>query len=158
MNQDVKKLDDLVRHIQGVQSNCLLLGKRLIENGDLELARTLIANSMLHDASKFRGIEWDFLGKSNVGGDMLVEAVRQHNRTNPHHPEYWGEHGGIHKMPLVYVGEMVCDWKQRSNEFGTSLVDYINFKATVRFGFTKDDIVYSIIFSYVNMLLDTPFK
>ena len=155
---NIKKLEDLVRHIQGVQDNCLLLGKRLIENGEFELARTLIANSMQHDASKFRGIEWDYFGESNVGGDMLIHAVKQHNRTNPHHPEYWTENGGIHKMPKVYLLEMICDWKQRSSEFGTSLIEYIDLNATNRFSFTKDDAVYQTIIHYVNMILDKPFK
>ena len=56
MSSDFEKIQDILRHIQNVQANCLLLGKRLIERGDFEIGRQLIANGMIHDNSKFQGI------------------------------------------------------------------------------------------------------
>src|SRR5205823_14754210 len=54
-------LDNLVRHIEMVRSACLLLGKRLMARGRPDFARLLIARGFAHDASKFFGIEWEYL-------------------------------------------------------------------------------------------------
>jgi Family of unknown function (DUF5662) len=100
-------LDNLIRHIELVRNACILLGKRLMAKGRKEFARILIARGFEHDVSKFSGIEWDYL---HAGGDVPQEqldlAVRQHVRTNSHHPEYWG---GVESMPEIAVAEMVCD-------------------------------------------------
>src|SRR5262245_7755713 len=89
-------LDNLVRHIDLVRGACLLLGKRLMAQGRQEFGRLLIARGFEHDVSKFYGIEWDYLhiGK-DVPSEQLDLAVKQHTRTNSHHPEYWG---GFEKM------------------------------------------------------------
>src|SRR6185369_7717232 len=94
-------LNNLVRHIELVREACLLLGKRLIsEEGRKEFGRILIGNGFVHDASKFAGIEWEYLhaGK-DVPKEKLELAIRQHTLTNPHHPEYWG---GFENMPEIY--------------------------------------------------------
>lgn len=163
MKQDAErllaKIEFVARHIRNVEDNTLFLGKKLITNGQTELGLKLIANGQVHDASKFHGIEFEYLSMSNPNGEhkqlKLKLAVQQHNTTNPHHPEYWS--GGIKDMPEVYIAEMVCDWKARSEEFGTSLRDWIEETATKRFGFTKEDKVYKQIMEYVNMLCQTPF-
>ena len=62
MSDDEKPIRTLVRHIKNVQDECSLLAERLLEQGKQELAVNLIANSMLHDNSKFRGVEWAFAG------------------------------------------------------------------------------------------------
>lgn len=153
------KIEFVARHIRNVEDNCLFLGKKLIERGDIDLGRKLIANGTVHDASKFHGIEFEYLSLNNPSEDdkkvKLKLAVHHHNTTNPHHPEYWA--GGIKEMPDVYVAEMVCDWKARSEEFGTSLRDWIDDQATKRFGFIKEDKVYKEIMEYVNLLCQTPF-
>ena len=42
--------------------SCSLLGRRLIERGDVDLGVKLIANSYLHDNSKFTSfVEWNYL-------------------------------------------------------------------------------------------------
>src|SRR5881392_825242 len=99
-------LDNLVRHINLVKNNCGLLGTRLMANGRVEFGRLLVQRGYLHDNSKFAGIEWDYLhsGK-DVPKDVLELAIRQHQLTNPHHPEFWG---GIINMPELYIYEMVC--------------------------------------------------
>jgi hypothetical protein len=157
---EIKYLDNVLRHIQLVQQNCIIVGKKLIEDGKTQLGRALIQNSLKHDNSKLSGTEWDYikiidkkLNKVEKAG--LAFAVQQHAQTNPHHPEYWGT---IHEMPEVYVIEMVCDWLARANEFGTDLREWIAEEATKRFGFSSNDPVYDMIFKYVNMLCKEPFK
>jgi len=103
-----QKIDDIIRHIDHVKDNCLLLGERLVNLGKKDMGRLLIANGFIHDNSKFYGVEWDYLNDQTGSEELLQIAVSQHNRTNPHHPEYWG---GIEAMPSLYVAEMVCDWK-----------------------------------------------
>jgi len=127
----LEHLDNLVRHIDLVRGACLLLGKRLIGQGRVEFGRILIARGFEHDVSKFSSIEWDYLhAGQNVPRDQLDMAIRQHVRTNSHHPEYWG---GIENMPEIAVAEMVCDWYARSQEFGTGLREWITSEAVERF-------------------------
>lgn len=152
---DSDKIDSLLEHIRNVQNNCVLLGRRLMKHGEVEFGRMLIANGFIHDASKFYGMEWDHLWRDNEDKDSLANSVRQHNRTNPHHPEYWGS---IHNMPRIYIAEMVCDWKARSNEFGSSLLDWINGDASKRYNFSQRDEVYEEIMYFFGILCDQPFK
>lgn len=156
-NTDVLKtfdeIDKLLRHIQNVSGNCIVLGKKLIEQNEAELGNALIANGLIHDNSKFFGIERKNLGSDDKEKQKL--AIQQHNETNEHHPEFWG---GIKQMPRIFVAEMVCDWKARSNEFGTDLRAWIETSAMQRFGFTKKDKVWKWINEFLNLLLDKPFK
>lgn len=155
VKQDIKHIHDILRHIGHVQDNCLLLGERLIERGEFHLGRRLIANSMQHDYSKFFGFEFEALRKNNKDKTTLEAAVRQHNQTNMHHPEFWGS---IHNMEDAFLAEMICDWKARAGEFGTSLSEWITQSATQRFGFTVDDPVFARIKRFLDLLLDEPFK
>lgn len=151
MDNTHKRINDLLRHIRNVQDNCIHLGLNLIDKGELEFGKTLIANGLIHDNSKWKGIEWDHLESADP---LLCEAVRQHNRTNAHHPEYWDS---IHSMPRIYIAEMVCDWKARSNEFGTDLRQWIENKSTIRFEFKMEDKVGIEINYFLDLLLDKPF-
>jgi hypothetical protein len=160
-DETMEKIRGISRHIRNVEDNCLILGEKLIERGEIDLGHKLIANGFVHDASKFSGIEWDHMapGQPTVeeGAKLKLKlAVQHHNRTNPHHPEAWAE--GIHGMPNVYLCEMVCDWKSRSQEFGTDLRTWIDEQATKRFGFTKDDKVYEEIMDFVDLLCSKPFE
>ena len=49
------KVDRLLRHISNVQEACCLLGKRLIEKGEINFAIRLMANGQVHDHSKWFG-------------------------------------------------------------------------------------------------------
>ncbi len=156
----MEKVRALTRHIRNVEDNCLLLGEKLITNGEVELGQHLIANGFVHDASKFHGIEWDELvvgvpTKEDEAKLKLKMAIHHHNSTNPHHPDFWGS---IKKMPSVYVAECVADWKARSEEFGTSLREWIDNAATKRYDFNKEDEVYKEIMKYVDLLCGTPFQ
>ena len=57
----LNKINRLTRHIRNVEDNCILLGTKLIQQGNIELGHKLIANGMVHDASKFGGIEFENL-------------------------------------------------------------------------------------------------
>ena len=158
MSDTLKKVDALYRHIEEVQRNCRLLGERLIEQGRDALAVQLIRNALVHDQSKFTGIEWDYLLIEPQNAEEktnLALAVGHHNRTNLHHPEAWL---GIKNMPDVFIAEMVCDWKARSSEFGSAVKDWIDNGASARFGYTKRDKIYKEIMGFTKLLLDEPFK
>lgn len=148
-----EKLDALVRHIDEVQKHCKLLADRLVaESSDnFEFAKRLIANSYLHDNSKFSSLEWQHLTQADSEDEMLNVVIKEHNSSNLHHPEYWD---GIKNMPTVYIAEMCVDWRVRSMELGTDLREWINNKATKRWNFTKRDKVYKTIMKFVNLLLE----
>jgi hypothetical protein len=149
-------LDNLVRHIGLVREAGLMLGKRLIRQGEEEFGRLLIARVFVHDASKFYGAEWKYLhaGK-DVPPDKLELAIVQHRETNQHHPEYWG---GVEHMPEIAVAEMVCDWYARAQEFGTGLRDWIANHATERFRIDPASPQHRWITRFVDLLLEDPFR
>lgn len=154
------KINNLTRHIRNVEDNCVILGTKLIKLGEIELGKQLISNGFVHDASKFYGIEFENLSVSGQNKEetklKLKMSIHQHNTTNSHHPEFWP--GGIKDMPDVYLAEFCCDIKARSEEFGTSLRDWINEVSLKKWNFTKDDEVYTKIMYYVDMLCDVPFQ
>lgn len=146
-----------MRHIDNVRDNCVLLGERLIEKGEVDIGHRLIANGYCHDNSKFEGVEWEGLHteiKEN-NPDLFKYANCHHVRTNKHHPEWWG---GIQNMCRLYIAEMVCDWAARSSEFGNDLRGWIKETATKKYDFTLQGKVYKEIKELVDLLLDTPFK
>jgi hypothetical protein len=152
--QKMEKLDRLIRHKREVLDNCILLAWNVLkEDGhDFDLARRLVAHGFEHDTSKLvTTIEWNHLTDADEDDDMLSVAIKEHNESNMHHPESWD---GIKNMPQVYLAEMVCDWKARSSELGTDFVEWINEKATKRWGFTKRDKVYKDIMRFVNLLIE----
>lgn len=155
----LEKIRVLARHIRNVEDNCVFLAEKLLLRGELDLARNLVANGMVHDASKFFGIEFDYLSIGNPNEEYaklkLKLAVEHHQKTNRHHPEHWGN---IRLMPKVYLGEMVADWKSRSEEFGTDLRNWINEDATKRWEFMTDERVYKEIMEFVDMLCPVPFE
>lgn len=156
----MEKIRAITRHIRNVEDNCLILGERLIMSGSIELGRHLIANGFVHDASKFYGIEWENMTicavvKEEGAKNKLKLAIRHHQLTNKHHVEFWSN---IENMPDVYLAELVCDTKARSEEFGTSLRDYIETVALKKWKITKEHRVYKRILEFVNMLCEKPFQ
>ncbi len=148
-------IDNLIRHIELVREACTLLGKRLIKSGRVEFGRLLIAKGFEHDVSKFYGIEYEYLhAGSDTDKEKLQLAMYQHLRTNQHHPEYWGS---IENMPELAVYEMVADWYSRSQEFGTSLRDWINNTAMDKYKIVADGEVHRWINKAVDVLLENSF-
>jgi hypothetical protein len=156
----MKKIRGIVKHIRNVEDNCLILGEKLIERGEINLGRHLIANGYVHDASKFHGIEFEFMAPGEncdeEGAKMKLKlAIHHHRTTNLHHPEAWS--GGIVDMPDVYLAEMICDLKARSEEFGTGLMDYIEKAREERWQIPSNHPIYIKIVEYVKLLCATPF-
>jgi len=151
-----KRLQCLLRHIEDVKDNCELMGIRLIDRGEFDFGKTLIQHGLIHDNSKFTGLEWEQL--NGYSDHLLKEAIQEHVSKNPHHPEYWGQIGGIHDMDRIYVAEMVADWSARASEFGTGLCQWIEESAMDRYHFYKHDKVYENIQEFLSILLETPFS
>ena len=125
-------VDNLLRHICNVQEACTLLGKRLIDKGEIRFGIQLIAAGQIHDHSKWFGSQWKYLvGKASKNGE-LNQAIEDHQDVNSHHPDYWDD--GVDGMPRIAIAEMVCDLKARSEEQGTSLWDWVKEKAIPRYG------------------------
>ena len=154
---EVRKMEDLLRHMKNVHNACEILGKKLMEVGELHFGRNLIANSFLHDNSKFHGVEWTHLNPASAknNADAFVIALVQHQQVNPHHPEYWG---GINEMPRIYVAEMVCDWYARSIEMGTDLRDFFLNTAVDKYNVSKNGKKYKEIKEFIDLILDKPFR
>lgn len=147
-----EKIEKVLEHIKHVQENCYKLGFKLIKSGQFELGRNLIANGQIHDNSKFRGIEFDELF---YGSPILINVIKHHSSTNPHHPEYWGE---IQKMPELYIAEMVCDCTARASEFGSDVRQWFINDATSKYKFKMEDEIGLKIIYFLDILLDKPFK
>ena len=156
----LSKIRSITRHIRNVEDNCLILGERLILQGRIDLGKQLIANGFIHDASKFTGIEFEYLSLQNPTEEnnklKMKLAIQQHNTTNLHHAEAWS--GGIKDMPDVYLAELICDVKARSEEFGTSIVEYINTVGIKRWNITEEDDVYKKMMEFINILCEKPFE
>lgn len=154
------KIRSITRHIRNVEDNCLILGEKLILRGDIDLGKQLIANGFVHDASKFKGIEFEYLSLNNPTEEnnklKLKLAIHHHNTTQPHHSEYWS--GGIKDMPDVYLAELVCDIKARSEEFGTALMDYVDNVGIKRWNITQEDEVYKKMMEFIGLLCERPFE
>lgn len=152
----LEHIENLTRHIDLVRAACLLLGKRLIAQGEVDFGVALIARGYKHDFSKFFGIEWEGL---HVGKDtpkrLLEIAIKQHTLTNDHHPE---AHLGFENMPRICVAEMAADIYARSQEFGTCLRDWIENEAIKRYKIDKKGQQYKWLISFVDILLEDSFK
>jgi hypothetical protein len=149
-------LDNLIRHIDLVRENCILLGKRLIGQGRKDFGRLLIANGFVHDQSKFFGIEWQYLHVGpDVDKDHLQDAIKQHTACNTHHPEYWG---GMENMPEIACAEFLCDCYARAQEFGTSLREWLVEEAVEKYHIDLEGDQWKWIQNFTNLLLQDSFK
>jgi len=157
MDRNGKRRNSILRHIEGVIENCNILAEKLIEANQEDLAHKLIANSLIHDNSKFFGIEWSFLHREfkETKPELFEAAVKEHRSKNPHHIEYWGN---IKEVPTIYLIELVADITARANEFGQDIRVYLKDTFADKYGITTNCAVYREILRYVNLLLDKPFK
>lgn len=156
-SKDLDHLNSIVRHINKVRENCLVLSDRLIKNEEFTLAKDLLAVGLKHDVSKIENdIEWEYLRDEFKDKPEFKLAFKSHLSSNPHHPEYWS--GGISEMPRVYIYEMVADWKARSEEFGTDLRDWVKNVALEKYSIPTQGRVYKEIKHALDLLLDKPFK
>ena len=148
----LKKIEAILRHIKNVQDACELLGKRLIERGEIEFGVQLIINGRIHDLSKFDQFEREYL-IGNEDERTLMLAIFKHRSQNKHHAEFWGD---IDSMPRIYVAEMVCDMFARSAEQGKDLRDFIKSKVE-EWKISTSGKTYKMIKEFVDLLLDDSF-
>jgi len=147
---------NLTRHIKLVREACEILSERLIADKQQELAVKILARGYVHDNSKFYGIEWDYLHNGQeVPEEALQLAIKQHNTTNDHHPEFWG---GIDNMPEICIMECVCDWYARAQEFGTDLREWIEDTAVKKYKIKRNSEQYKWINECLDLLLINYFK
>lgn len=150
-------LEEYHRHVDKVHSAARLLATRLIKNcvdEDEKLGMLLLKGVMEHDMSKLQGIEWPWIHQTD-DKERLIAAIEHHQQVNRHHPEFWG---GVAYMPPVYIAEMVCDWKARSEEKGTNLRDWIKDTALEKYSIPPTGKIARLIKKFVDLLLDAPFK
>lgn len=104
-----------MRHIETVRNYISLCIKELLDR------------QMHHDQSKLEGEECEAFEvlterlhgltygseeyKSNLR--QYAPAIQHHYKNNRHHPEHFPD-GGILKMNLIDLLEMLCDWKSAS--------------------------------------------
>lgn len=119
----------LLTHIRLVQEETIKLIESITHNDIVVDIKRLLANSLIHDNSKFYGIEWEYL-RNDVEPKLKQLAIDQHINNNPHHPEYWG---GIDNMPGLYIFEMVADWSAMSREFRNNLLDWFLENQPIKF-------------------------
>lgn len=154
-----ERLDNLIFHIENVQDNAKRLVEKLRSHGQFneDFYRKILCLAYKHDNSKFSGIEWQYLYS-----DMKIDepenfqyAAESHIYKNNHHPEYWG---GIKKIPPPNLAILICDWKSRSEEFGSDFIEWIDKEATLRYNFSAKDRVYKVIMNFAKLLIEEPFK
>ena len=83
---------------------------------------------VVHDLSKFRPSEWGPYARYFYGqkDDQAFDlAWLCHQKRNPHHWQWWvlrEDDGGtkVMEMPLVYMLEMVCDWRGAGRAYGNA--------------------------------------
>jgi hypothetical protein len=151
----LKKLEATIRHCEHVKDATELMGKRMLERGyNADFCVALIVNGRIHDASKFRGIEFEYLSFSDNKEGLKI-AVEHHRTTNSHHVGFWGK---IDLMPPIFLAELVCDLYARSQEFGTDLREYLKEDFFVKHDITNGSKVGKLIREYVEILLDKPFS
>jgi hypothetical protein len=150
----VTRLRKIVRHIRNVQSAAEILSEKLIEKGEFEFAKTLIARSFIHDNSKLTSpIEWEFLNEEATDIER-APAWLNHVKTNDHHPEFWGD---INEMPRICIAELVCDLHARSSEMGTDLRSFVKDKFLPRHKISAKGKKYKEMKYFLDLLLDAPF-
>lgn len=156
----IERLDRLHRHVSNVQEAGKLLASRLFKrntDADRHIAHELVCNVHIHDASKFRGIEWQYLHAEvkEESPELFKAAWLNHVQNNPHHCEYWG---GIEYMPPVYLAEFVCDTYARATEFGTDYTVWLKEEASKKYQFSLNGKTWKLIKDFKELLLDPTFK
>lgn len=149
----LKKIDLITKHKARVIENCFTIGKKLIEQGEIELGKKVIANSYPHDDSKFFGLEWDGLFQ-NKDKELLKLAIKDHQIKNLHHARAWN---GIEWMPEIYLAELVADLGARAAEQGSSLKDFLKETYYPQHNIKTNSKVDKSIKKYVDLLLDDSF-
>ena len=144
----LKKLDLVQRHRARVMENCDIIGRKLIQEGEIGLGIRLIANSYVHDDPKLTSpLQFKYLFQ-NEDKDMLKLAIEEHNTTCDHHLSFYTD---INSVPTVKIAEIVADLSARSAEQGTCLKDYLDEIYYPKYNIKKNsNLSYSgMLFKYI---------
>lgn len=152
---DGEHLQDVMAHKAHVFENAQKLAQWLIAHDRVEVARMLLVNAYVHDLDKLGGIQWLYMRKGARRTKALELAVSEHNTTNKHHPEAWGQ---IQQMDELSLMELTCDCVARAQEFGTGAREWFDNSATKKYGFKIGDEVHTKIMLWVDIILDKPFR
>ena len=155
--EDLKHLDSVLEHIETVQKYMKKIAKILLEQGDASLYRELYAAAQIHDNSKISNeIEFLYLRSSTKEKDpeKFFMALKCHQSNNSHHIEY---HQCVSDMTDVQLIEMICDWRARSVEQNTNILDWVKEFCKIH-NISKQGKDWKRIKKYINMLIEEKFK
>jgi hypothetical protein len=121
--KDIENFDSILKHVQGVHRNGILMAKELIKQGRSTFARSLIVHIFKHDLSKFGRFEYNrfFSGDKKDEG----QAIEHHRQVNAHHLDYYDKNSD---MPEIEIACMACDLKTRSEEMSNNVMEYLRDK------------------------------
>ena len=150
---DTEKLTSIIQHIKRVEANCNIISRKMMDINS-KFAIELAKRGRIHDASKFDQLEFENLWAGQKCFDI---ALLHHHCHNSHHPEHYIN--GVYGMSELDLCEMVCDWKSRSEEFGTDvrIWAFSDDKAPKKYGYLGDQEIYDKLEYYINMILNKPF-
>lgn len=155
INFTLKKLELIQRHKENVIKNCDIIGRKLIQSGEIKMGLRLIANSYPHDCPKLTSpLQFNFLFQTD-DKELLKLAISEHNTTSDHHPNFYG---GIDFMEPVKIAEVVADLAARSAEQGSCLKDYLTEIYYPKYDIKTNSKVDKYIRKFVGLLLDDKFK
>ena len=131
MNEILKKEKEYAEYIKEHIQNVQLVYRKMLYrghfNGDSEWEGMLANNIGNHDQSKyeteFDGYrQWFYPCKDEIRNkDKFDFAWNYHQKTNPHHWQYWVMYktdGSVAlDMPYQFIVEMLCDWTAMSIKF-----------------------------------------
>jgi hypothetical protein len=136
-------------HIARVRANLVVLANSLpgIDADDLR------QRAKVHDKSKWSEEEyfsyvWITWYRDKVGGHIpdniqqaFNKACKHHWQHNTHHPEHYLN---ITSMSKEDLAEMLSDWASMSQEFHTSLKNWVDYNIPARWKFSKEQINFII--------------
>lgn len=151
----LKKVEIIQRHKQKIIENCEIIGKKLIEAGEILLGIRLISNSYVHDNSKFDSpLQFNYLFQTE-NKEMLKLAVEEHSSTENHHANFYED---VNSIPACKIAEIIADLAARSAEQGTSLKDYLEDIYYPKYNIKQNSRMDKYIRKFVNLLLEEKFK
>lgn len=124
-------------HIRRVVRNALgLVESGVVGESEYFPPAFIVERCVYHDISKWGFEEYvpyvwlTYFRSVGLGDDIPVgfregieRAIYHHVHANRHHPEFFGE--GLGCMGVLDIAEMVCDWAAVSQEFNSSLFDWV---------------------------------
>lgn len=122
-----------IRNVQKVFNKVRNTLEYVMPSDSFEKLENLIRNhdiSKLSDDEFYGYCQWFFSDGEIRNRDDFDIAWNHHQKSNPHHWQYWimwKSDGSIAlDMPLIYVIEMLCDWAAMSMKFGNDIVEWYN--------------------------------